>query len=74
MPITQQDLDNLDAAIVSGELTVSFQGRTITMQSTEALLKARAHAARVLQSRQTVHQAPTFGGMRVSLANFSNED
>lgn len=72
MPITQQDIDNLDAAIVSGELTVSFQGRTVTMQSTDALLKARAHAAKVLQQQLSPQAAPTFGGLRVSLANFGD--
>lgn len=73
MPITQQDLDNLDAAIVSGELTVTFQGRTVTLQSTDALIKARAHAAQVLAMQQSPKAAaPSMGGMRVSYADFSN--
>lgn len=73
MPITQQDLDNLDAAIVSGELTVTFQGRTVTLQSTDALIKARAHAAQVLALQQSPKPAaPSMGGMRVSYADFSN--
>lgn len=73
MPITQQDLDNLDAAIVSGELTVTFQGRTVTLQSTDALIKARAHAAQVLAQQQSPKPAaPTMGGMRVAYADFSN--
>ena len=74
MAITQQDQDNLDAAIVSGELTVSFQGRTTTYQSTDAMLKARNHAARLLQQQVQGHQrAPTFGGRRYSLCNFSQD-
>ena len=71
MAITQQDIDNLDAAIVSGELTVTYQGRTVTYQTTDAMIKARAHAARVLQ-QQSPGGAPTFGGKRVSLASFSD--
>ena len=71
MAITQQDIDNLDAAIVSGELTVSYQGRTVTYQTTDAMINARAHAARVLQ-QQSPGGAPTFGGKRVSLASFSD--
>ena len=71
MSITQQDIDNLDAAIVSGELTVTYQGRTVTLQSTEALLKARAHAEKVLAMQQSPKRPATFGGMRVSLADFS---
>lgn len=72
MAITQQDIDDLDAAIVSGDLTVTFQGRTVTYQTTDALIKARAHAARVLQQQQSPGGAPTFGGKRVSLASFSD--
>lgn len=72
MPITQQDIDNLDAAIVSGELTVTYQGRTVTLQSTDALIKARAHAAQVLAQQHNTPSAPTFGGMRVSFADFSS--
>lgn len=71
MSITQQDIDNLDAAIVSGELMVTYQGRTVTLQSTDALLKARAHAAQVLALQQSPKRPTTFGGMRMSLANFS---
>lgn len=70
MSITQQDIDNLDAAIVSGELTVTYQGRTVTYQTTDAMIKARSHAQRVLR-QQGAASAPGFGGMRVSLANFS---
>lgn len=71
MAITQQDIDNLDAAIVSGELTVSFQGRTVTYQTTDSLIKARNYATSVVRQQQGAG-ATTFGGVRFSLARFSD--
>jgi RNA polymerase-interacting CarD/CdnL/TRCF family regulator len=41
MAFTQSDLDAINEVIASGELTVRYADRTITYQSTEALLKAR---------------------------------
>lgn len=69
--ITQAHLDALDQAIASGELTVSYQGRVVTYQSTDSLLKARAHIARLLQ--QAKPRAPSIGGLRYGLANFSQD-
>lgn len=71
MAINQQDIDNLDAAIVSGELTVSFQGRTVTYQTTDSLIKARNYATSVMRQQQGAGAA-TFGGTRFSLARFSD--
>ncbi|MDF2621414.1 MAG: hypothetical protein K0S00_4073 [Xanthobacteraceae bacterium] len=43
--LTQADVDRLEQAIVSGELRVRFSdGREITYQSTEAMLRAVAYA------------------------------
>ncbi|MEG0051943.1 MAG: hypothetical protein RR715_01635 [Comamonas sp.] len=67
--ITQDHLDQLDLAIASGELSVSYQGRNVTYQNTDALLKARSHIARLLQ-QQTRQRAPTFGGRSFGLASF----
>jgi hypothetical protein len=39
---TQQQLDSIEAAIASGELTVRFGDRTVTYRSMEELLQARA--------------------------------
>jgi hypothetical protein len=41
MAFTTDDLAAINAVIASGELTVRYADRTITYQSTEALLKAR---------------------------------
>jgi hypothetical protein len=41
MAFTSSDLAAVDAAIASGELTVSHNGRTVTYRSMDDLLKAR---------------------------------
>jgi hypothetical protein len=45
MAYTQSDLDNLDAAIASGHLTVRVEGRWIEYRSLPELMQARAHVA-----------------------------
>jgi len=42
MPWTSQQLDAIDAAIASGELTVRFGDRTVTYRSMGELFQARA--------------------------------
>ncbi len=42
MPWTPQQLDAIEAAIASGELTVRFGDRTVTYRSMQELLQARA--------------------------------
>ena len=41
MAFTQDDLNAINEVIASGELTVRYKDRTVTYQSTDALLKAR---------------------------------
>jgi hypothetical protein len=42
MPWTQQQLEAIEVAIASGELTVRFGDRTVTYRSMDELLQARA--------------------------------
>ena len=42
MAWTQQQLDAIEAAIASGELTVRFGDRAVTYRSMDELLQARA--------------------------------
>jgi hypothetical protein len=44
MAVTQADIDRLNAAIRSGEQTVSYSGRSVTFRSVEQLIKARDDA------------------------------
>ena len=45
MAYTTTDLDNIDAAIASGELRVQIDGRDITYRSIDDLIKARSFVA-----------------------------
>ena len=51
MALTQDDLDALDEAIASGELTVKIDGREVTYRSVSALMQSRRHVCRVLAGR-----------------------
>ena len=65
MALTSQDIDNLDAAIATGELEVEVNGRRVKYRSISELKAAREHVSSVLQ-RDT--SAPRRGAYRV---NFS---
>ena len=41
MAVTQQDIDNLNAAIASGARSVTIGGQTVIYNTTESLIKAR---------------------------------
>lgn len=41
MPVTQTDIDNLNAAIASGERQVTIGGQTVTYRSIGDLIQAR---------------------------------
>lgn len=64
MALTQTDLDALDSAIATGELTVEFNGRRVTYRSIPELLQARAHVAALLAAQATSQRAP--GAVRYS--------
>lgn len=48
MALSQTDLDALDAAIASAELTVTVDGKSITYRSITELKRAREHVAGVI--------------------------
>ncbi len=60
MAWTQSDIDKLKAAIASGALSVSYAGppaRSITYQSTDAMLKALAKMEQEVNGRTTYRLA-----------------
>lgn len=61
MAYTQADLDELDEAIASGELSVTVEGRAITYRSIDALLLARRHVAKVLRSQSSTRRRSPLG-------------
>lgn len=54
MAYTQTDLDNLDQAILDGNLTVRMGDRLVTRRSVEELMAIRAHVAAKLQEASHV--------------------
>lgn len=45
MPITQADIDELNAAIATGEKSVTVNGKSITYRSIDELIRARDYFA-----------------------------
>lgn len=43
MAFTQTDLDNINTAIATGEMTVEFNGRRVTYRSMAELERAKTH-------------------------------
>lgn len=50
MPLTQSDLDAIDAAIAGAELTVTVDGKSVTYRSITELRRAREHVASVINA------------------------
>lgn len=63
MALSAADLEALDAAIATGELTVEFNGRRVTYRSVDELLKARQHVASVVSAASSA--TPARGAFRV---------
>lgn len=59
MALSQTDLDNLDAAIASGELKVAVNGRLVEYRSVSELMRARAHVAQVVAASSSGSRAPS---------------
>lgn len=61
MAYTQAQLDGLDAAIASGTLRVSYEGKTVEYRSMDELLRARnIVAAAIAPGRRPSHVNPIF--------------
>lgn len=50
---TQDDIDELNAAIAAGVRQVTIGGQTVTYNTTESLIKARDDLQRVLNANKT---------------------
>lgn len=69
MAFTQADVDTLDRAIATGELTTRYNGREVTFRSINELMAARDLVVGELAKQQNP-QAATLGGRGFSLARF----
>ena len=65
MAFTQTDLDNIQAAIANGELTVRVNGKLVTYRSMEELMQAER---RIILALRPSSQA---GSIRHQLADFT---
>lgn len=75
MAFTQAQLEAIEEAIGSGELTVRYNGREITYRSMADLREAREMIKQSLavQAQTTSNAPPTLGGRAFSLARFNGE-
>jgi len=64
MAFTQQNLDAIESAIASGTLTVEYNGKRITYQSTADLIRVRNMIKADLENRSGV------GGSRSSVGTY----
>ena len=61
MALTTEDLDILDEAIATGELTVKMDGREVTYRSIAELREARRHVNRVINANNGRRMNPLAG-------------
>lgn len=68
MAFTQTDLDNINAAIPTGELSVEVNGRKVQYRSMDDLVKARSIIAADLAATPEAAGAVRRGSYRVTFA------
>jgi len=68
MALSQSDLDELDSAIASAELSVEIEGKKVTYRSIGDLKKARRHVANVL-AKKTGRKSGPLGPVVVTRLN-----
>lgn len=61
MSFSQTQLDALDAAIASGTLRVSYDGKDITYRSLDELMRVRSMVAGGLGVARQTHFNPAYG-------------
>jgi hypothetical protein len=72
MAFTSTDLDAIDAAIASGELTVrTADGKLVTLRTMSELLQARAAISGALAAAEVPPTVRSYGA-RYQLADFSD--
>ncbi len=67
MALSQTDIDNLERALVSGELRVEVEGRAVTYRSIDELRRALAYV------REQIASGTAAGVATTSDASFSRE-
>lgn len=62
LPVSQESLDKLDAAIVSGERQITIGDEAVTYQTVASLIAARDHIARLLKRPNSRLRLMQYGG------------
>ncbi|MGL4504524.1 MAG: phage head-tail joining protein [Aeromonas sobria] len=62
MAFTVEDLESINEAIASGELSVTIDGRNVTYRSIKELLEAKRHIIAAIKKARS-----PFAGFRVSV-------
>ncbi|MGL5286150.1 MAG: phage head-tail joining protein [Aeromonas sp.] len=62
MAFTKDDIDAIDSAIASGELSVLIDGRQLQYRSISELLRAKAHIIQTMSKRKS-----PFAGYRMTV-------
>ncbi len=65
MAFTQTDLDNIDAAVATGELSVELDGRKVVYRSMDDLIKARTLIQSGLAAAAAGSASPRRGSFQV---------
>lgn len=68
MAFTQTDLDNINSAIATGEMSVEFNGRKVVYRSVADLEKARSIVAADLAAATSTGASTRRGNYRVNFA------
>jgi hypothetical protein len=73
MAFTQTDLDNINNAIASGELTVEVNGKRVTYRSMDELMKARLMIKSDMAMAEPSTNSVRRGSYRVTFATHRGE-
>lgn len=68
MAFTQNDLDNINTAIATGELSVEVNGRKVVYRNMDDLMKARSVISAELVSAVNAESSVRRGSYRVTFA------
>uniref|UniRef100_A0AB39C9U6 Uncharacterized protein n=1 Tax=Aliivibrio phage vB_Alvi_H905 TaxID=3234039 RepID=A0AB39C9U6_9VIRU len=63
MAFSKDDIDALDEAIASGELSVKIDGREITYRSMTELFRAKRHIYRMIAKQNGIKISPFAGSV-----------
>lgn len=67
MALSQTDVDNLETALASGELTVQYNGKSVTFRSVKEIKEAIGY------TKSAIEKAVAGGAITQSFTSFSRD-